>query len=302
VSRLFFFIAEALRALRRNASPSVAAIVTVILTVVLLGVLVPVFYATQDTTNDVRERLLISVFMERGSNETQVAAVERELKALPHVATVTYVSPEEAVPIVEERLQSEDQDILGSLPANPFPPAFQVRVDDADNLTSVASSITPPGKNGQPQPLLPAIEEVNFGKADTEKLLDLTTAITVLLVSLMGLLIVASLLLVGNTIRLSIYARRREIEVMRLVGATNWFIRWPFIAEGLMVGLIGSVLAIGLLALGKFVIIDPISENFHVLDGLNTVAFAPLLAMLLGCAMAVSAIGSGFTLRRFLRV
>jgi cell division transport system permease protein len=304
MSRLVFFITEGLRALRRNAAPSIAAIVTVILTVVLLGVLIPVFYATQNTTNEVRNRLLISVFLRTDSSQTQITETESQLKALPHVNTVEYISPQEAIPIVSERLGSDNSDVLKALPQhrNPFPPAFHVNVDDPDNLALVASEITPPGADGHPRAITPAINEVNYGKEDTQKILSLTTAVTVLLLSIGALLLVASLLLVGNTIRLSIYARRREVEVMKLVGATNWFIRWPFVAEGLIVGFIGSGLAIGLLAIGKFVIIDPLAHSFDLVDGLTTISFVPLLVVLVCAAMAVSAIGSGLTLRRFLKV
>ena len=115
------------------------------------------------------------------------------------------------------------------------------------------------------------------------------------------LLVVASLMLVGNTIRLSIYARRREVEVMRLVGATRWFIRWPFMIEGMVVGFAGGLVAILVLWLGKATIVDPLSDTalFSALDGMS---FPLLVTILFSAAIAVSAVGSGITLRRFLRV
>ena len=117
-----------------------------------------------------------------------------------------------------------------------------------------------------------------------------------------ALLLVASLLLVGNTIRLSIYARRREVEVMRLVGATNWFIRWPFMIEGLVCGLVGAGIAIGFLFLGKQVIVDPLANNFALISSGTRSPFASLALVLLCVAMGVSAMGSGLTLRRFLKI
>ena len=112
----------------------------------------------------------------------------------------------------------------------------------------------------------------------------------------------ASLLLVANTIRLSIYARRREVEVMQLVGATNWFIRWPFVVEGLVCGLIGGLIAVAILFVGKETVLDPLAESFDIVSSEQTIAFAKLVVILLATAMLVSAIGSGLTLRRFLRV
>ena len=117
-----------------------------------------------------------------------------------------------------------------------------------------------------------------------------------------ALLLIASFLLVANTIRLSIYARRREVEVMSLVGATNWFIRWPFMIEGVIVGLLGAGIAVGILLLGKVTIVDPLADDFALVDNLSTMGFVPLVAMLVGAAVLVSAVGSGITLRRFLRV
>jgi len=115
-------------------------------------------------------------------------------------------------------------------------------------------------------------------------------------------LLVASILLIGNTIRLSIFARRREVEVMKLVGATNWFIRWPFVIEGLIVGLAGAGIAVAMLWVGKVTIIDPLSQNFALIDNFPTVGFVPLIIVLLGASVVVSMIGSGIVLRRFLRI
>jgi cell division transport system permease protein len=116
------------------------------------------------------------------------------------------------------------------------------------------------------------------------------------------LLLLTSILLVGNTIRLSIYARRREIEVMRMVGATSWFVRWPFVIEGVFVGAAGGLIAVLLLLVFKQTIIDPISAKFVLFAGVETINFWSLTLVLMVAAVAISAMGSGITLRRFLRV
>ena len=112
----------------------------------------------------------------------------------------------------------------------------------------------------------------------------------------------ASIALIANTIRLSIFARRREVEVMKLVGATNWFIRWPFVIEGVIVGFMGGVLAVLLLTIAKETLIDPLSERFALLAAPDTIDFPLLAALLMVACISVSALGSGITLRRFLRV
>ena len=116
------------------------------------------------------------------------------------------------------------------------------------------------------------------------------------------LLVVASVLLVSNTIRLSLFSRRREVEVMKLVGATDWFIRWPFVIEGIVLGALGGVMAILLLAVGKIALLDPLIQQFSLLSAPKTINFGLLIALLLGASVGVSALGSGLSLRRFLRV
>jgi cell division transport system permease protein len=294
-----FFLGEAYRALRRNAAPSLAAIVTIAVTVLLIGVLVPVLDASGSKTDDVRSQLELKVFLFDDATNTEIKHLQERIGGIPHVENVEYVSPAAALKILEDKL--EDKSLLAQLNSNPLPPAFNVKVDDPDNLESVQTALSPPSSTGKPQPISAAIDEVVTGDQTTQ-IREVTGAVKILLAVIAVLLAVASLFLVGNTIRLSIYARRREVEVMQLVGATNWFIRWPFVIEGLVVGLFGALIAVGILFLGKVTIVDPLSDNFALVENLNTIAFAPLIAALVAGAMVVAALGSGVTLRRFLRI
>jgi cell division transport system permease protein len=299
VSRLSFFLSEAYRALRRNAAPSLAAIVTIAVTVLLIGVLVPVLDASGSKTDDVRSQLELKVFLFDDAGNGEITNLQDKIAAIPHVDTVDYVSPAAALKILEDRL--EDKSLLDQLNSNPLPPAFNVKVDDPDNLESVQTALSPPDSTGKPQPISAAIDEIVTGE-QTQQIREVTGAVKILLAVIAILLAVASLFLVGNTIRLSIYARRREVEVMQLVGATDWFIRWPFVIEGMVVGLFGALIAVGILFLGKVTIVDPLSDNFALVENLNTISFGPLIAALVMGAMVVAALGSGVTLRRFLRI
>jgi cell division transport system permease protein len=305
MSRVFFFIAEGLRALRRSAAPSLAAIVTVAVTVLLLGVLVPVLQTTSGKTNEVRDQVGLRVFLFDDATQRDVTNLETQLQQIPHVAEVTYVSKDQALEILRERLETENkQDLTAQLPNahNPLPASFNVKPDDLDNLESIRADITPPGAAGAPQAISPVIDEVNDSRDEAKDIRSVTGAVKWFLIIIAALLRTASLLLVGNTIRLSIYARRREVEVMRLVGATNWFIRWPFMVEGLACGFIGGAIAVGILFLGKEAVVDPLANSIDLISAGDTIAFAKLVILLLAVAMSVSAIGSGLTLRRFLRV
>jgi cell division transport system permease protein len=320
MGRLFFFIREGIRALRRSAAPSAAAIVTVCLTVLVLGVLIPVLQTANDKTNEVRDQVGLRIFLSDvdaagapvvagGVGEqappTQIQELRSKLEAIPHVQSVQFVSKDQAKGILSQRLEAENrEDIVAQLPGtrNPLPASFNVTPDDLSNLGGVRAAITPPGANGKPAPISPLISDIGDSRDDAQKISGATVAIRWVLGVVAVLLLVASLLLVANTIRLSIYARRREVEVMRLVGATNWFIRWPFMVEGLVCGLLGAVIAIGFLFLGKTVIVDPLANNFNLIDSGDTIGFVTLAIVLLCVAMLVSAMGSGLTLRRFLRI
>jgi cell division transport system permease protein len=300
MGRLWFFTQEAFRALRRNAAPSVAAIVTIVVTVLLLGVLVPVFQTTQGKSEEVRDQLELKVFLFDDATQGEMDALGNRIEGIQHVSSVEFVSKSEALEILEGRLK--DPSILRELNTNPLPPSFNVRPDDAGNLEAIRQDLTPVGPSGKPRPISPIISEVKDSREEAQKIEDVTSALKIVLTVLTALLLVASLMLVGNTIRLSIYARRREVEVMRLVGATRWFIRWPFMIEGVVVGFLGGLAAILILWLGKVTIVDPLSDSFALVAAQNTISFLPLVLILIASATVVSAIGSGLTLRRFLRV
>ena len=311
MGRVFFFITEGLRALRRSAAPSLAAIVTVAVTVLLLGVLIPVLQTTSGKNEEVREQISLRIFLEDGHPsyaqipQTQIDQLETQLQGLSHVREVRFVSKEEGLEITSDRLEAQDKgDLIEQAPGNrnPIPSSFEIKPDNLDNLPIVRSSILPPGPDGKLAPISPIIEEVADSRDEADDIRSVTGAVKWFLLVIAGLLMVASLMLVGNTIRLSIYARRREVEVMRLVGATNWFIRWPFMVEGLVCGFIGGVIAVGVLYLGKEAVVDPLSDSINLISSEGTIAFAKLVVLLLAVAMGVSAIGSGLTLRRFLRI
>jgi cell division transport system permease protein len=148
----------------------------------------------------------------------------------------------------------------------------------------------------------PAIDSVKNRKDQTTKILSATRLVKLTMGLLAVLLVIASVLLISNTIRLSLFARRREVEVMKLVGATDWFIRWPFVIEGVILGAIGGVVAIALLVAAKVAVVDRIASDFAVVAHYRTINFGLLVFVLMVSAVTVSAAGSGLSLRRFLRI
>jgi cell division transport system permease protein len=302
MGRLVFFTREAFRALRRNAAPSMAAIVTTVVTVILLGVLIPIFQTTQAKSNQVRGQLDIQAAIYDDATPAEISALKTKLEGIPHVASVAFISKSQALATLRSELK--DKSIVQQLHTNPLPASFEIKADDASNLPSIREAIIPTGPNGKPQPISPIVQNTFNRQQAAQQIEQVTSALKIVLTVITALLIAASLMLVGNTIRLSIYTRRREVEVMRLVGATRWFIRWPFMIEGVVVGFAGGLVAILILWLGKITIVDPLSKTFSFLAAQNNSAlsFPLLVAILFGAAVLVSAVGSGLTLRRFLKV
>ena len=251
--RLRFFLAEALRSIRANAAVSVAATVTVLIAVFILGAFIPSFLYVQSTVDSPEEQASTSTSSSRDSaTVAQVNGLSRPARRPPGpglIKSFTYVSKDEALErAAQTRLK--DPSILEELPGNPLPGQVRRQADrpgagPADHRPAQATARRSTTELG-----------ISYGKETADKLLSVARFIQWAGLGLISILLVASILLIGNTIRLSIFARRREVEVMKLVGATNWFIRWPFVIEGIICGLVGAVLSVVLLWAVKVGVVD----------------------------------------------
>jgi cell division transport system permease protein len=300
--RLGFFLKESLRALTRNAAPSLAAMLTVILTALVLGLFIPVVQATTGTANRVRHRVVVNVYLANGITQEQQTAVHNKLIALPNSKDVQFISKDAALKQLQATRKGTKEafELLGS---NPLPDTYRVVPKDPGKVQDIVNAlVSVDPASGKKAYALPGIGDVRNRESDTKKILTATSLVKTLTAGMAALLILASIALIANTIRLSIFARRREVEVMKLVGATNWFIRWPFVIEGVIVGFMGGLVAVLLLWVIKDTLVDPLANRFALIAAPNTIHFPALIAVLLVSCVAVSAIGSGLTLRRFLRV
>lgn len=294
--RLGMFFREALRSIRANAAISVAATVTALIAVFILGAFIPSFMYVRSAVDAQTAKVDVDVYIADTATVSQVNSLREKLDGLRTdgtVAAVTYVSKEDALRIMKERLR--DPSVLDELPSNPLPAKFNVKPTEAENADVIVAAV-------KDDPALDPTEGIVYPETTADRLLTAAKFVQWAGFILIGILLLAAVLLIGNTIRLSIFARRREVEVMRLVGATNWFIRWPFMIEGLFCGAIGGLLAVSVLILGKVAIVDPLANSIDLISADGTMPFIGLVFLLLFLAMAVSALGSGLTLRRFLKV
>ncbi len=296
--RLGFFLREAVRSMRRSAAPSFAALATVLVTMLVLGVFIPIVQATNGAANSVRGRVMVDVYMKSDATSADDARVRSELVRVPHVKSVEFVSKTTAYQQQASQFPQAYQ-LLGS---NPLPDTFHVIPDTPGNVLAVHNALSGGGGGGGGGMLDSSIAQVSNKQSDTQKILEVTNLVTITAAVLTVLLVLASILLIANTIRLSLYSRRREVEVMKLVGATDWFIRWPFVIEGMIVGAVGALLAIAVLGATKIALLDPLASNWTLIAAPRTIGFTVLVVVLLGAGVVVSALGSGLSLRRFLRV
>ena len=294
--RLGFFLKEAIRSMRRSAAPSFAALATVLVTMLVLGVFIPIVQATKGAANSVRGRVMVDVYMKAGATAADDARVRSELLQVPHVKSVQFVSKAAAY----KAQSAQFPQAYALLGANPLPDTFHVVPSNPSYVLAIHTALSGGGSGGEP--IDSSIGSVSNKQTDTQKILEVTNLVTITAAVLTVLLVLASILLIANTIRLSLYARRREVEVMKLVGATDWFIRWPFVIEGIIVGAIGALLAIVVLGGTKVALLDPLATNWTLIAAPRTIQFSVLVAILLAAGVVVSALGSGLSLRRFLKV
>jgi cell division transport system permease protein len=291
--RIGFFLREAIRATRRSSASSFAALATVLVTMLMLGVFIPIVQATNGAANTVRSRVEVDVYFKSGATKADETRVRQKIQQIPHVKSMKFVSKNTAL----KQQEKSDPAAYKLLGANPLPDTFQVTPTDPQYVLSIRTALSPNGGT-----IDPSVQKVSDKRSDTKKILQVTNLVTITAAVLTVLLVVASVLLIANTIRLSLYSRRREVEVMKLVGATDWFIRWPFVIEGVVVGAAGAALALVILAATKVFVLDPLADNWTLIAAPKTISFIALIGVLMGAGVLVSAVGSGLSLRRFLRV
>jgi cell division transport system permease protein len=289
-----FFFWEALASIRANAATTMAATVTVLIVTFLLGIFVSTAWWVYHYAVGVRNEVTVKLYLpgDLATNVAQRGLVADQVAKLPNVKSYRYVSPDEAVKMLSKSAQAA----IKSLPSNPLPPAFYVKLKDANqaSVTAAAAQKISAVHNCQSPGGC-----VTYGKKITDRVLNTLKYVLYFVFGLMALLGIAAVVLIQNTIRLSIFSRRREIEVMKLVGATNAFVRFPFMLEGMLTGLLGAVGALGLLTV-VYVALNGYDRGLT--DPARLVGVPLLIGMLVAFGLLLGAFGSGLTLRRFLRV
>lgn len=293
IRTLEYFVKEAAISLKRNNLMSFASITTVAISLVILGLFLIMVMNLNNMAAHLESQVQINVYLEDNLSEAERYEIGNNIKKIKGVEEITFVTKDEAIERFRERL-GEQKYLLDALDdANPLPYSYEVKLTLPEQVKSAAAEIAE----------YPGVKTAKFGQEAIEQLFKLTHMIRVFGVVLTLFLVFATLFIISNTIRLTVFARRKEIGIMKYVGATDWFIRWPFIMEGMALGFGGALIATLVLRTSYSAITNQIYQSFMFLPLIPQYPFLTNLTILLiVLGMIIGALGSAISLKKFMKV
>ncbi len=289
---IIYFIREALKSLRRNTLLTFATISTASICILILGIALLITMNASQFMHKLESDVEIVAYLEKDVTGTKIADIKDDIQGVPEVRSVKFVSCEEALKNLQESLGKDKYDLRETLEKNPLPDSYQIKTVDPHDVPEVAKMLEQ----------IRGVQEVTYGKGVVERLFEVTKWVRVVSLILIGLLGFGAVFLIATTIRLAIYSRRKEIYLMKLIGATDWFIRWPFFIEGVILGVVGSLISIFILALGYQSLIKRMDSLFFLplVTGQDVLLVVYLSLLLVGGFLGI--LGTLVSINRFLDV
>lgn len=279
--------------MRRNGLMTLASISTVALSLFMLGVFLCGVVNLNNMAATLENQVQLSVYLKDGLTTAQIMGTGKKIKEIPNLKSIEFVNKDQAMADFKERLGDQQQLVTALEGVNPLPNSYVLTFENPEDVKSTAKLVT----------TFPNVESSHYGQDAVEELFKIAQVIRIGGIVLIGFLAAATLFIISNTIRLTVFARRKEIAIMKYVGATNSFIRWPFLIEGMLLGLVGAIIAI--LCVGEF-------YHFITLEVATSLAFFPLVPMLpffytlvgalLGGGIVIGAIGSTISIKQYMKV
>ena len=290
--RLKYVLNEVLVGLWRNVTMTVAMIITMSVSLFMLGASVLLYMQVDQMKNYYYGEIEVSIFLRSDVSDAQRSAIDQSISSNPLVADKTYETREQAF-IRFQQLWADSPDFVKSVGPNSLPESFRVKLKDPEQYKSFADQMK--GMEG--------IQDIIDQRTLLDKVFNIFNAFQVGSLGVAAFMALAALLLVGNTIQVAAYSKRREVAVMKLVGASNWFIQAPFVLEAVAAGLIGSILGFVFLFVSKVVLLDGrLQALTNVLTPIPNGNVWLMLPLLAGVGALVSAVTAWVTLRFYLRV
>lgn len=294
INTVSYFLGDAFKSLKRNKTISIASVITVFITFFVLGIFTLAAQNANLAIAGVEDKIEIQVFLDEDIKLIDQREIQVKLNEQPGIKEVSYESKEEAYNNFKETTSGNEGMLKGyTLEKNPFPASYVVKIEDIDEVQNIIEQISS----------LQGVESIKNQQDLINTISSVVKGIRWIGVILFIVLIAVSIFLIMNTTKLTVYSRRREVGIMKFVGATDWFIRWPFIIEGMVIGIVGSLLSIlAIIGLYQWVI-GMLVSNLLIVDIINVsyIYTTMLLEFLIG-GFIVGGIASYGALRKFLRV
>lgn len=286
---------EAFKSITRNKTLSIASIATVTATLFILGVITLTVANVDKAVTQLGSMVEVRIYLKDDVSDTDKSAIENKIKQVEGINTVTFQSKEDALENVKGQLDDQSGQLsAGFEDKNPFPASLTVNVTEPSVVDKVVSNVKD----------MKGIEKVKDERELIAKISNLTNKIKTAAIVAFIVFILVSLFLIGNTIKITVFTRKREIGIMKYVGATDWFIRWPFVIEGVLLGIIGAFISILLLNFGYAVIVSKLSTD--ALFGFSLVGVSYIWKVVIWefllCGLFIGTVGSIISMRKFLKV
>ena len=290
LKHLPFFLREVLFNMKRNLLMTLASMSTVMILSLILGFFIIFVMNLNFWSANVVRTLQIVAYLEPDLDESSLKTLQNKIAIIPEIKDVKYISKDEALRKMRVKLGNRLE--ISDIGSNPLPDSFEINLTDYEKIPTTAEKIK---ENKE-------IAEVRYGENITKKLISLNKAVRIVGFIIVISLISATIFIVSNTIRITVYARRREISIMQLVGASNWFIRWPFVIEGILYGLIGSGIAVSILALAYSHFIPQINLALPFIIMVKpSVLVLRMAHILVFTGVAVGLVGSWISVNKYLK-
>jgi len=304
MSSLLYFFRESLTGFKRNLSTALGSIITIFLSLLIIGIFCICGVIINNVVTSVENQVSITAYVADDASEQDIHAVEQYIQELPGVESVDFTTKDQALENFTNSMTS-NPDIVAQLDGeNPLPASIDVNLSEAQSVSDIANRILENETFVKicDNPDDPS-DSLRYGQKTVDKLFSLTNAIRYIGIGLIVVLVLIAFIFINNTIRLAILARRKEIAIMRLVGASNGFIRGPFLAEGALHAIIGALLAIGVIELIRLFALPRITAALPWLPiNVDPVTFVLIYVTLLCAGLVIGLLGSVFAMRRYLKV
>jgi cell division transport system permease protein len=292
IKTLTYYFREAFQSIIRNSWISVASVGVVAVSLLILGTSLLLVINANNIAANLESSVEISVFLKDKITPDELQDLENNIADMPEATQVVFVSRQQALEEMRENFGEKREILAGLEEKNPLPDALRIKTATAQQVAPLAAQLE----------AFDQVDQVRYGQGVVEKLLALSKWVRTAGLITMVLLGVAAVFLIATTIRLSVYARRKEIGIMKFLGATNWFVRFPFVLEGMILGLAGSLLAVIVVYTGYISLIDNIQLSLPFMQLVTDRSLIkPLMLGLLAAGLAIGAAGSTISMRSFLK-